>query len=153
MSKLELKVPPVVVWVAMALLMWLGARSVRMPGIAWPWRQGVAMGLAVVGAVVAVLGVIAFRRAKTTVNPLHPENMSALMVGDIYRFTRNPMYLGMLLTLAGWAVWLGTITPWLPLPLFIVYMNRFQIMPEERVLAAMFGNEFAAYRARVRRWI
>jgi len=153
MSKLELKVPPVIAWIAVALVMWLGARLVPIFRIAWPQRQGVAMGLVAVGTVVAVLGVIAFRRAKTTVNPLHPENMSALVMGGIYRATRNPMYLGMLLTLAGWAVWLGAITPWLLLPGFIAYMNRFQIGPEERMLASMFGADFDMYRSRVRRWL
>ncbi len=153
MSRLELKVPPVVVWIAVALLMWLGARRVPLLGIAWPQRQGVALGVAVVGAGIAVLGVRAFRRAKTTVNPLHPETMSVLVVGGIYRATRNPMYLGMLLTLTGWAVWLGDITPWLLWPGFIAYLNRFQIAPEERVLAAMFGDDFEMYRSRVRRWI
>jgi protein-S-isoprenylcysteine O-methyltransferase Ste14 len=153
MSKLELKVPPVVVWVVIAVLMWAGARAVPSLGIAWPRRQGIATVMAAAGAVVAILGVVAFRRAKTTVNPLHPEKMSALVSGGIYRTTRNPMYLGMLIILAGWAVWLGNLLPCLFLPGFIAYMNRFQIVPEERMLTAMFGNEFAAYRARVRRWI
>ena len=102
---------------------------------------------------VVVLGAIAFRRAGTTVNPLHPENASALVVRGIYRLTRNPMYLGMLILLVGWAVLLANFIPWIFLPGFVLYMNRFQIGPEERMLASMFGNDFTLYRSRVRRWL
>ena len=133
--------------------MWVGARAIPGFGIGWPQREIVAMGVAAVGAVIAVLGIVAFRRAKTSVNPLHPEKMSALVSGGVYRFTRNPMYLGLLLTLVGWAIGLGDFIPWLLLPGFIVYINRFQIGPEERALAAMFGAEFVLYRTRVRRWV
>jgi protein-S-isoprenylcysteine O-methyltransferase Ste14 len=153
MSRFELKIPPVIVGIALALLMWLGARSVPSPGIVLPQQQGLALGVAALGVGIAVSGVIAFRRAKTTVNPLHPEAMSALVVGGIYRATRNPMYLGMLFTLVGWAVWLGSIVPWLLLPGFVGYINQFQIIPEERVLSAMFGAGFTAYCTRVRRWL
>ena len=153
MSKLELKIPPVVVWIATGLLMWVGARLANNLGISWPHRQGIALGLICVATVIAALGGIAFRRAGTTVNPLHPENASDLVVGGIYRLTRNPMYLGMLLMLVGWAIWLGNVVPWLLLPGFVAYMNRFQIIPEERALTSMFGKEFALYRARVRRWL
>lgn len=122
-------------------------------GISWPHRQGIALGLVCVATVIAALGGIAFRRAGTTVNPLHPENMSALVVGGIYRVTRNPMYLGMLLMLVGRAIWLANVIPWVLLPGFVAYMNRFQIGPEERALASMFGADFAKYRTRVRRWL
>ena len=96
---------------------------------------------------------LSFRRARTTVNPLRPANSSALVTSGIYRHTRNPMYLGMATLLAAWATWLGT--PWalFGIVAFVAWITRFQIIPEERVLANLFGADFAAYRARVRRWI
>ncbi|MCY1553776.1 Phospholipid methyltransferase [compost metagenome] len=105
------------------------------------------------GAFVALFGVASFRRAKTTVNPTTPGAASALVDSGIYRYSRNPMYLGLLLVLAGWGLWLAHALALLGLPAFVVYMNRFQIAPEERALTAVFGDAFAAYRQKVRRWI
>jgi protein-S-isoprenylcysteine O-methyltransferase Ste14 len=111
------------------------------------------MSLALAGAVTSALGVFSFRRAGTTVNPMKPETSSSLVTSGIYKLTRNPMYLGFLLILLGWAVFLSSILAFLFLPAFIVYMNHFQIEPEERALATLFGQAFAAYKARARRWL
>jgi protein-S-isoprenylcysteine O-methyltransferase Ste14 len=94
-----------------------------------------------------------FLRARTTINPLKPGNASALVAGGIYRFTRNPMNLGLATLLLAWTIYLGNIAALAGVLLFILYMNRFQIAPEERALQARFGAEFDAYCARVRRWI
>lgn len=109
--------------------------------------------LAVAGGVVAGLGVVSFRRAQTTVNPLTPQAASSLVTTGIYRVSRNPMYLGMLLLLAAFAVFLANAAALIILPVFILYMNRFQITPEERALSSMFGPDFTAYTERVRRWM
>lgn len=116
-------------------------------------RLLVAMGLVGAGPVIAVAGVIAFRRAKTAVNPLAPAAVSSLVTGGIYRVSRNPMYLGFLLILAGWALWLGNWAAFAGLPVFVLYMNRYQIVSEERGLAEMFGQPFSAYCESVRRWL
>jgi protein-S-isoprenylcysteine O-methyltransferase Ste14 len=97
--------------------------------------------------------VVAFRRAGTTVNPMKPESSSSLVVSGIYAFTRNPMYLGFLFALLAWAIYLSHPAAFLVLPLFVWYMNRFQIEPEERALASLFGEAFTTYAARVRRWL
>lgn len=94
-----------------------------------------------------------FRRAKTTVNPLKPQSSSSLVTWGIYAITRNPMYLGGLVILTGCAVFLSNALAFLLLPAYILYINRFQIAPEERALTSLFGQEFAAYRSRVRRWL
>ena len=95
----------------------------------------------------------AFRRAGTTVNPLQPENSSALVVGGIYRYTRNPMYLALLMLLFAWGIVLSNPYSMLAAWAFVPYMNRFQIRPEERAMTQRFGEEFLRYAARVRRWI
>jgi protein-S-isoprenylcysteine O-methyltransferase Ste14 len=84
---------------------------------------------------------------------MKPGSASVLVDGGIYRLTRNPMYLGFLVVLLGWAIFLSKLVALLPLPAFIFYMNRFQIQPEEKALAARFGQTFIAYKARVRRWL
>jgi protein-S-isoprenylcysteine O-methyltransferase Ste14 len=84
---------------------------------------------------------------------MKPESSSSLVVSGIYKLTRNPMYLGLLLVLLGWAIYLTNVLVFLLLPAFILYINRFQIAPEERALTALFGQEFAAYKSRTRRWL
>jgi protein-S-isoprenylcysteine O-methyltransferase Ste14 len=153
MQFLELKVPPPVVGLSMAILMWLTAKKAPALGLVLPQRIGLVLGLLVAGVCVSVLGVASFRRARTTVNPLKPERASCLVVSGIYRYTRNPMYLGLLLVLLGWAFFLSNALAFIFLPAFILYMNRFQIAPEERVLASVFGQEFTAYLSKVRRWL
>lgn len=152
MNALELKVPPPLVALVTGLLMWLAAKLVpplALPGVA---RIAVAVVFAGVGVGLAMSGVLTFRRAKTTVNPTTPAAASALVRTGVFRFTRNPMYLGLLLCLVAWAIFLSSVLALLSAPLFVVYMNRFQIAPEERALAALFGDSFAAYKRDVRRW-
>ena len=152
MHALELKIPPVVLVLFAGAAMWV--LSAATPSFAWqmPYKQAIALILAVSGVTVAVLGVASFRRASTTVNPTRLQDTSSLVTTGIYRLSRNPMYLGFLLALAAWAVFLANVLVFLPVVAFVIYMKRFQITPEERALAVMFGTEFNAYKRRVRRW-
>lgn len=118
-----------------------------------PARLGVAVFFALLGALVALAGVVAFRRHKTTVNPFTPEQSTSLVATGIYRLSRNPMYLGLLLALVGWSAYLANWASALVLPAFVAYMNRFQIQPEERALTERFGSRFLAYSRTVRRWL
>src|SRR5512134_1559904 len=113
----------------------------------------IALALVASGATVACAGVIAFRQKRTTVNPLTPAASSSVVSSGVYRFSRNPMYLGFLLALAGWAVYLSNVAAALLLPAFVAYMSQYQIKPEERALLAKFGSEFAQYMSQVRRWL
>jgi protein-S-isoprenylcysteine O-methyltransferase Ste14 len=153
MSWLELKVPPLGVWLLLAGAM-LGVAHVA-PGFSFTLAgsSATALVLAALGLVVAFAGVIAFRAQRTTVNPLTPGASSSVVSGGVYRFSRNPMYLGFLLALAGWAVYLSNAAAALLMPAFVAYMNQYQIKPEERALLAKFGPPFAHYMSRVRRWL
>ena len=154
MSKLELRVPPVVVVAICGIAMWWIADAMGPSPLSGTVRLAIALLLAAAGIALAVAGIREFRAARTTVNPLQPEQAAAMVTGGIYRRTRNPMYLGMACLLAGWAAWLGRIAPLvLVLPAFVLYMNRFQIQPEERALERRFGTAFREYAQRVRRWI
>ena len=117
------------------------------------FRIIVAALVALIGAFFCLAGVVSFRRAKTTVNPLKPEAASALVNSGIYRISRNPMYVGFALFLVAWAVYLSS--PWALVGVvgFVLYINRFQIQPEERALAALFAEEFERYKRSVRRWV
>ena len=153
MRSLELKIPPPVLAFVIAVLMWLLSLAAPALSFAIPARLVFAVIFAVAGIGAAIAGVATFARAKTTVNPTTPQASSSLVSWGIYKVTRNPMYLGLLLILAAWAFYLSNALPFLLLPVYVVYINRFQIAPEERALTSLFGREFAAYQSRVRRWI
>lgn len=153
MNWLELKVPPPVVALLVAAAMWwLAPLGPQFDGAGTP-RLWLVLGLVVVGACFDMTGLITFLRRHTTINPLKPANTSALVTSGIYRVTRNPMYVGLVLFLSAWAVWLGAFWPWLGPVVFVLYITRFQIRPEERVLTTLFGEAYTDYTRRVRRWL
>jgi protein-S-isoprenylcysteine O-methyltransferase Ste14 len=149
---LELKVPPLAVAIVCGALMWL-VSTFSLCTITLPWRSSFALMLYAVGSAIVLAGMLTFFRMKTTVNPLTPEATTRMVTSGIYRFTRNPMYLGFLLILVGWAIALSNLLAVAWLPLFVLYMNRFQILPEERALASKFPEAFTLYQHSVRRWI
>jgi protein-S-isoprenylcysteine O-methyltransferase Ste14 len=153
MRFLELRIPPPIVGLVVGGGMWAVAHLPPILPLPWLARLLVAVVLFTVGAAVAIGGVMSFRRARTTVNPLKPETSAALVSTGVYSFTRNPMYLGMALALLAWAVYLSSVWSLLGPVLFALYITRFQIVPEERVLDGLFGASFAAYKKRVRRWL
>jgi protein-S-isoprenylcysteine O-methyltransferase Ste14 len=153
MRTLELKIPPPAVALATAALMWLVSRATPSLGWVFPARAVAASGVAAIGVLTAISGVLALRRAQTTLNPMKPDSATSLVASGSYTVTRNPMYLGLLLALTGWAIFLSNALVFIFLPAFVLYMNRFQIEPEERTLASRFGQDFVAYKSRVRRWL
>jgi protein-S-isoprenylcysteine O-methyltransferase Ste14 len=153
MTCLELKIPPVAIVIIFGLAMWLSADYSLSFALPAPWRSAICSALFVASGFFGISGVIAFRKARTTVNPTRPETASAMVVSGIYRHTRNPMYLALLLMLIGWATYLSQVLAFLFLPMFVAYMNRFQILPEERALSAKFGQEYSDYLRSVRRWL
>ncbi|MGV8804479.1 MAG: methyltransferase family protein [Polaromonas sp.] len=153
MPNLALKIPPPLVAAITAGVMYGVAKLLPLLALSPSLRTGAALALAVAGASFDVAGLLAFRRAKTTVNPMAPHQSSSVVSTGVYRFTRNPMYLGLVLLLLAWAVYLASAWALLGVPVFVAYITRFQIQPEEHVLAARFGRSYADYCARVRRWL
>lgn len=153
MPALDHKIPPPVVGAIVAAGMWavadLGPQLPIAPG---PQYAAIAI-LAAAGVAFDLLGLLAFRASRTTINPLRPERASSLVTGGVYRVTRNPMYVGMAFLLLAWAVYLSAVLPFLGIVAFVLYITRFQIRPEERVLGSIFGKEYSAYASRVRRWL
>ncbi|HLQ39191.1 MAG TPA: isoprenylcysteine carboxylmethyltransferase family protein [Planctomycetota bacterium] len=143
-------IPPQWFLAAMAALLLLHQ---VVPGGRWiPWPYNYAgLGLVVLGGWLSLAGNLNFRRAGTPVRPF--TRATALVVQGPYRFTRNPMYLGMVVVLAGGAFACGTATPWLvPLPFALLLDRRF-IVREERFMAGLFGDGYRDYCRRVRRWL
>jgi protein-S-isoprenylcysteine O-methyltransferase Ste14 len=153
MMSLELKIPPPVVLLLSALAMWRVARW--LPQWSWPSTALTALGgvLAIAGFALIAAAMLTFRRSKTTINPLKPAESALIVSHGVFARTRNPMYAGLAMILAGWACYLANTVAWLLVPLFIAYITRLQIIPEERILLGKFGAPFAQYLAQVRRWI
>ena len=153
MNALENKVPPPIVALLIGAVMWAVERWSPLPEGGSPSRLAISFGLAGLGVLVVVLGMLAFRRAKTTMNPVNIGGASSVVTSGIYRYTRNPMYVGLTLMLVGWGVHI-TVPFVLVGPVALIFLiTRFQIIPEERVLTSKFGDEYRKYQARVRRWL
>lgn len=151
---MELKIPPLLLTLLMLILASITASALPEAAMRLPGRSAIAIVFVLAGMICVGLGVWAFRRVKTTMNPIKPEQASAFVTTGIYAKSRNPMYLGFLLILIGWAVYLGNAVVLLIFPLiFVLYMNRFQIGPEERALEAIFSDVYVSYMRRVRRWL
>lgn len=150
---LELRVPPLLV-AALAAAAMFGLSDVG-PVIA-PLEsvlRGVGYGLIAAGAVFAAAGVLRFHHHRTTVDPTRPDRASTLVDTGVFRYSRNPMYVGFVAALVGLAlVWNAAPTLIGPV-LAALWLHRFQILPEERVLRAAFGNDFEAYCRRTPRWL
>jgi protein-S-isoprenylcysteine O-methyltransferase Ste14 len=150
---LELKVPPDAVWLGVAALM--GLASLATPGLAIsaPLRLVVAAPLVAAGIVFIVEARLVLSRAHTTWRPAEPGRTTSLVTHGVYRFSRNPIYLGMLLVLVAWGVLLASPVALVVSAAFVLYVDRFQIRPEERALSAVAGDEYRDYLRRVRRWL
>ena len=153
MRVLETKIPPPLVALITGLSMWLSNDYIGSVSVPEDYRVMLAVAVALLGVSCDLGGLISFRIGKTTVNPLRPETSSKLIITGIYKITRNPMYLGMAIILTGWAVYLSNLILLVWVGVFIAYITRFQIQPEERALDKLFGEEFASYKQSVRRWL
>ena len=151
MKNLELKIPPAIVFLICALTMWGIARL--LPFGTLPHLPALAIAVAGIGVGVGLGALWSFRKARTTVNPLDPSQATHFVSEGVYQLSRNPMYVGLACCLLAWAIWLSYLLTWIGIPLFITYMTRFQIIPEERVLKLKFGKEYENYCLKVRRWL
>jgi len=116
-------------------------------------KKPIAAGAAAVGGVFAGAGILSFLRVRTTLDPRAPNKAASLVTTGVYAITRNPLYLSLLFVLAGWAIYLSNLAALVAIPFFVKYLNQFQILPEERALASLFGSELKAYCKRVRKWL
>ncbi len=153
MAFLETRIPPPLVGLLVAILTWL------LSGFGFGFivpqylKIIVVTVLVVIGFGIPVTASVSFRKARTTINPLNPEQATSLVKTGVFAITRNPMYLGMAILLLAWGFYLATVTSLLGCIIFIFYIDRFQIQPEERALVAIFADEFDDYKSNVRRWL
>lgn len=153
LSKLELRIPPPLVMLLFMVTVFGFDKIMPFTLFYLPWITYVSViSLVAFGGVIALWGVKEFKDAKTTVNPLKPESSSSLVSSGIYQYTRNPMYLGLLLILLSAVIYTQHPLGLVSALGFVAYMNRFQIEPEEKMLVKLFGDEFVDYSNQVKRW-
>lgn len=153
MNALALKVPPVAQVIITAAAMYGVSKMVPALTFSLNGSTALAVGLGVMGLSLGIMGVTQFRIAQTTPNPQALEKVSSLVTSGVYQYSRNPMYVGLVLILLGWAFYLSHFLAFVLLPIFILYTTRFQIQPEERMMAQKFGKIYQDYLNKVRRWI
>lgn len=153
MKAIELKIPPAAQFLILMAGMWLVAKYLPALSVDIPWRKVFVVLLFCLGGIVAVPAIAAFRSAGTTVDPRDPGKATRLVVRGVYRYSRNPMYLGLLCLLGAWGFYLSNLLAFAGLPLFVLAMNRLQIRPEEAAMLAQFGDDYRKYTESVRRWI
>ena len=151
---LETKIPPPIVGLLFAFIIW-AISNVTPTLLIRSDLQGLvaAIILLILGIAFAISGGLSFRAAETTVNPLKPETASSLVTSGVFKYSRNPMYVGLAIILLAWTVYLSAPVSLIAVFGFMAYIQRFQIAPEERALVKLFGGEFEAYQATVRRWL
>jgi protein-S-isoprenylcysteine O-methyltransferase Ste14 len=150
---LENKIPPPIVCALFALMMrWL---STELPIVSWDFAfdKLAIIFICILGFCFCVAGILAFIKEKTTTNPLKPETASSLVSSGVYGISRNPMYLGLALFLVAFAVFLSSLTAFAGVAGFVIYMNEFQIKPEEKAIEGVFGHDYIEYKNKVRRWV
>jgi len=150
---LKTKIPSPAYMLTFASMMWLLDKHFSL--FNWmngPWNK---FGLIIIGAAIVLdfWSLFIFYLAKTTPNPMSPSNTNYLVTSGLYRYSTNPMYLGLLVMLIGWVFYLGSLGPLLMLPLFVWTLTKQQIIPEEAILKEKFGQEYRNYQRRVRSWI
>lgn len=149
---LRLKIPPPIWLLMFGTLMWVLHRRLPVSTIFGAPLNRAGWLLVAGGALIIAAAMLQFRRANTTINPNTPAKASSLVTSGIFGYSRNPMYLGLSIVLSGWAIVLGSLSPWLAVPLFVLVITRLQIEPEEAVLAVLFDEPYRTYCARVGRW-
>ncbi len=149
---MKLKMPPVIVLIVFGFFMFLLSEVLPVGYFDFFGRKYLMYTLLILAMVVGLIALVQFLTTKTTVDPSIPSKASKLVVNGIYQYSRNPMYLAMLLILLAWGIWLGNAFNVLLAAGFVTYMNKFQIEPEEQALHEIFGKAYHQYCILVRRW-
>jgi protein-S-isoprenylcysteine O-methyltransferase Ste14 len=152
LEKLNTLVPPPIVTGLCLLVMWALHKQMGTELI-WSGSKPMAVLLLGLGLLLMLIATLQFIKAKTTVNPMRPTHSSSIVSTGVFAISRNPIYLGDVLVLMAWALWLGSITSLIAIPLFVAYISQFQIKPEEQALLKKFGPTYERYLTTVRRWI
>ena len=148
---LKTKIPPPLVTIAFGILIYYSTEII--PSVTFTFQGFLGALFLIAGLGVMISAILTFRRLQTTINPLQPDTASSLASTGVFKLSRNPMYLAMLLILIALALYTGAVASIFLLPGFIIYISVFQIVPEEQAMRELFSEAYADYCEQVRRWI
>jgi protein-S-isoprenylcysteine O-methyltransferase Ste14 len=148
---METRIPPPIVTLVFGLSIYFSREIFQVVEIKYSFYIGIL--LLILGLAILISAVRLFRKDKTTVNPLSPEQSTKLVTDGIFKYSRNPMYLGMVFILSSMAVFFNLIGGIILIALFCFYITKFQIIPEERAMSNLFSQDFNKYKQATRRWI
>lgn len=151
LMKLKNKIPPPLVTLVFGLIIYYSTELIS--SVSFKYQTLIATIILVLGLAVMLIAILTFRRLQTTINPLKPKQATKLATNGVFKLTRNPMYLAMLIILIAFSVATGALAGLLLVPGFMLYITYFQILPEERAMAELFPDQFTRYCERVRRWL
>ena len=145
---MRLIIPPSVQLIISAILMWIISIYADNFRFIFKYNNELTLFCLILGGTIIVFGIVAFREAETTITPLHPYKASSLVAVGIYQYTRNPMYFGLLLILFSITIYLQSLASIFVLPIYIWFISKYQIMPEEEAFYKLFGQEYKNYQTR-----
>ena len=148
---MKTKIPPPIIALICIVINYLSTHLIN--PIKFPNIEIVGGVILLVGLVTAMLAIFLFKKDKTTVNPINPEETTTLVTTGIFSITRNPMYLGLFFVISSTILFFGSWFGIIILMFFVWYINKFQIIPEEEAIEKLFGDEYREYKKNVRRWI
>ena len=146
------RIPPPVVALIFGAAMCLLGRFLPFGHFDFFGRDYLIYTLIVIAIILVAAAKWQFQKFNTSSNPMNPSKATTLVTGGIYNYSRNPMYLALLLILLAWGLWLGNAFNSLLAAVFVAFMNNFQIALEEKTLASKFGKSYQQYCIHVRRW-
>ena len=150
---MKLLIPPPILALMSAILMLIISKYFNKANFSLNQHNQFALFFLIVALIIIFISIAKFIKIRTTISPLKPNKTSILVDSGIYKYTRNPMYLGLLLILFSLFLYLKNFLSFLVLPLFVIYITKNQILPEEKVLENLFGDQYKKYKNKVRRWI
>ena len=150
-SKKKLKIPPPILVIILITSIYFSSDKLDLISI--PYRTLFSIVILSIGILVIINPVVKFIKSKTTVNPVEFKNVEKLVTSGIYKYSRNPMYLGMIMILISTTVYYLNFYSLLTPFIFYFWINRFQIKREEVFLEEKFGQEYLSYKTKTRRWI
>ena len=148
---MKTKIPPPIIALICIVLNYLSTYLIN--PIKFPNTEIISGLIFLLGLFTAIFAILLFKKDKTTVNPIDPEETTTLVTTGIFSITRNPMYLGLFFLISSTVLFFGSWFGIIILIIFVWYINKFQIIPEEQTMEKLFGKKYNDYRQNVRRWI
>ena len=146
-----IKIPPPLIVLVLIVSIYFSSKKIDLINI--PLQLEISIFILSAGILIFVNPVLQFIKSKTTVNPIQFEEVNKLVTSGIFKYSRNPMYLGMLMIVLSASIFYLNIYSILTPLLFILWINKFQIKREEEFLIEKFGDEYLSYKKKTRRWI